>query len=338
MSPIGAPPAPRAPRVQAPGSGSDLAPYLAPEAQDAALDALAVRLGGELVVYGASVDGRPLRALRVPSTTANAPRLLCGAMIHGVEWIAGQVALGLLRHLDRPSADLRRRAELWVIPCINPDGRARTWERRGRGRLPELRANARGGDLNRNFPLPSGASPSRLPGAGSTTPGAPTYRGPAPLSEPETAALAHLLADLRPHATANLHSFMGTLIPASVRDRPAYAAYAALCRAFAAAQRGPRYRRLASRHLDVYTGEQEDHQHHALDGWAICVETFTLAASFRQHLRAASLFWRFNPRDPAPWVTSDVAGLLAYFDAALALPRPRALARSGRALSPRPAS
>ena len=334
MNPTGAPPAP------APGGGSELAPYLAPAAQDGELDALAVRLGGEHVVYGASVEGRPLRALRLPATAAGAPRLLCGAMIHGVEWIAGQVALGLLRRLDLASApDLRRRAELWVIPCINPDGRARTWEQRGHGRLPELRANARGVDLNRNFPLPPGASPSRLPGAGSTTPGAPTYRGPAPLSEPETAALARLLADLRPHAAANLHSFMGALIPASVRDRPTYAAYAALCRAFCAAQPGPRYRRLASRHLDVYTGEQEDHQHHALDGWAICVETFTLAASFRQHLRAPSLFWRFNPRDPAPWVTSDVTGLFAYFNAALALPRPSELTGGGgRALSPRRAS
>lgn len=309
----------------------NVAPYPPPQAREAELDQLAARLRGEIVTYGASVEGRPLRALRVPADQPSAPKLVCGANIHGVEWIAGQVAHGLLRRLvEADPYQLRRRAELWVIPCINPDGHARTWQRLGRGSLPELRANARGVDLNRNFPLPGGAVPSRLPGAGSTIPGAPTYRGPAPLSEPETAALSALLTELRPHATANLHSFMGTLIPASVRDRPAYRVYRELCRAFADAQPSHRYRRLASRHFDVFTGEQEDHQHHTLDGWALCVETFTLAASFRQHMRAPALFWRFNPRDPAPWIDNDVAGLFAYFNAALAHPRPSALAATER--------
>jgi len=299
-----------------------LAPYPAPEAREAELDALGRRLGGEVIGYGTSAEGRPLRALRLPARRPGAPRLVCGANIHGIEWIAGQVALGLLRRLVDDDPGIRERAELWVIPCINPDGHARTHAQGGVGDLPNLRANARGVDLNRNFPMPGGARPSRLPGAGSSTPGAPTYRGPHPLSEPETAALAALLAELRPHASANLHSFMGTLIPASVRTRPEFRAYADLCRSFAAAQPHHRYRRLSSRVFDVFTGEQEDHQHHALDGWALCVETFTVIASYRQHLRAPSLFWRFNPRDPAPWIANDVAGLLAYFAAALALPRP----------------
>ena len=42
-------------------------------------------------------------------------------------------------------------------------------------------------------------------------------------------------------------------------------------------------------------------------------------ASLRQHLRAPSLFWRFNPREPAAWVDSDVGGLAAFFHAALDL-------------------
>jgi hypothetical protein len=112
------------------------------------------------------------------------------------------------------------------------------------------------------------------------------------------------------------------VIPARVTERRAYATYRHLCRSFARAQPHRRYFRLASRIFDTFTGEQEDHQHHAHRTWAVCVETFTILASYRQHLRAPSVFWRFNPRDPAPWVENDVSGLCAYFGAALQLEGP----------------
>lgn len=301
---------------------SALAPYPSPEARAAETAALAARVGGELVEYGASVEGRPLVAVRVPSASSDPPRILCSANIHGVEFIAGRVALGLLAALadgDPRVVALTRRAELWVAPSLNPDGYARTFAADGRGTVAHLRGNARGVDLNRNFPRPGGAPPSWLPGSGSDRPGAATYRGPNPLSEPETAALDHLFAARRFVASANLHSFMGTLIPARCTDRAGYGAYRRLCRTFSAAQPRRRYLRLASRLFDTFTGEQEDHQHHVHGTWAVCVETFPLLASFRQHLRAPSVFWRFNPRDPAPWIANDVPGLAAYFAAALDL-------------------
>ncbi|MDC0667513.1 M14 family metallopeptidase [Nannocystis radixulma] len=303
----------------------ELAPYPSPEGRAAETADLTARVGGELVEYGTSIEGRPLVAVRVPSTLSDRPRILCGANIHGVEFIAGRVALGLLRALadgDPRLVELRARAELWVVPSINPDGYARTFAAGGHGRLPNFRANAHGVDLNRNYPRPGGAAPSWLPGAGSDRPGDATYRGPHPLSEPETAALDRLFSAQRFVAGANLHSFMGTVIPARVTERRAYATYRRLCRSFARAQPHRRYFRLASRIFDTFTGEQEDHQHHAHGTWAVCVETFTILASYRQHLRAPSVFWRFNPRDPAPWVENDVSGLCAYFGAALQLERP----------------
>lgn len=300
-----------------------LAPYPSPEARVEELASLALRVGGELVEYGASVEGRALVALRLPASCAAPPRLLCAANIHGVEFIAGRVALGLLGAIaegDPRACALRERAELWVIPCLNPDGYARTFAEAGQGALPRFRGNARGVDLNRNFPRPGGASPSWLPGAGSGSPGHATYRGPSPLSEPETAALDRLFSAQRFHAGANLHSFMGTLIPARVTERRPYLEYRRLCRAFARAQPQRSYLRLASRWLDTFTGEQEDHQHHAHGTWAVCVEVFTICASLRQHWRAPSVFWRFNPRRPAEWVEQDVPGLCGYFAAALEAP------------------
>ena len=310
-----------------------LSPYPDPTRRESELDELATRLGGELVVYGHSRQDRPLRALRLPNP--DAPRVLCSANIHGIEYIAGRVALGLLERLAAGDPDLlrlRARAELWVIPSLNPDGYARTWAASGRGLLAPLRANAAGVDLNRNFPRPGGGPPSRLPGAGSSRPGDATYQGPHALSEPETAALDALFAAQRFHASVNLHAFMGTAIPARVTDPAAYATYRDLCRALARAQPRVRYLRLAHRVFDTFTGEQEDHQHHAHGTWAVCLETFPWRATYTQHLRAPTVFWRFNPRDPAPWIANDVPAVTAFLHAALDLPPPPD--RSRRALTP----
>jgi hypothetical protein len=299
---------------------SALAPYPAPEERDRELRALAERLGGEVREYGRSVEGRALLAARVPAAAAGArPRVLVAANIHGPEYVSSRVALGLLARLDglEPLQRLRARAEIWVIGCLNPDAYARVWERAGQGTLAELRPNARGVDLNRNFPLPAGRRRARLPGAGSTRPGASTYVGPEPLSEPETAALDALLREQRFAAVTSGHSFMGSLIPAHVEEGAPFTAYRSLCRAFAAAQPRTRYRRLSSRRLDTFTGELEDFVHHQHGAWAVCVETFSLWASLRQHSRAPSLFWRFNPREPQPWVDNDVPGIAAFLHAAL---------------------
>lgn len=298
-----------------------LKPYLSPEAFSRRVDTLAEAVGGQVQTYGTSAQGRQLRAVRVPGRTAGLPRVLCSANIHGPEFIGAMTALALLAAAHEEQWAILERAELWVIPCLNPDGYARTWEAGGDGPLAVLRTNANGVDLNRNFPRPA-PSPSWLPGAGSERQGDATYRGSAPLSEPETAHLDALCREQSFHASANLHSFMGTVIPASVRDTPAFRTYKALSAAFAKGQRHTRYRRLSSRRLDVFTGEQEDHQHHVHRTWAVCVENFPWLASARQHLRAPSTFWRFNPRQPDSWIENDVPGLQAYFDAALLLERP----------------
>ncbi len=298
-----------------------LAPYLSPEVLSGRVEALAAALGAEVQTYGRSVQGRPLRAVRVPGHTQGLPRVLCSANIHGPEFIGAMTALALLESAANESWAIRQRAELWVIPCLNPDGYARSWAAGGEGALALLRTNAHGVDLNRNFPRPTPCA-SWLPGAGSERPGDATYRGRAPLSEPETAQLDALFREQSFHASANLHSFMGTVIPASVRDADAFRTYKALASSFAAAQRHTRYRRLSSRRLDVFTGEQEDHQHHVHRCWAVCVENFPWLASLRQHLRAPNTFWRFNPRNPGRWIENDVPALQAYFDAALELERP----------------
>jgi murein peptide amidase A len=80
------------------------------------------------VVIGHSVQGRPLRAYEV-GEPASATKVLVVGCIHGNERAGIPVARRLSR--THPSFDL------WLLPDLNPDSRAR--------------ANARGVDLNRDF-------------------------------------------------------------------------------------------------------------------------------------------------------------------------------------------
>jgi hypothetical protein len=310
----------------------NLEPYPDPDARDHELEQLVVAAGRvvdgvEIVDYGRSVEGRTLSAVRIPARGRHGahPRVLVCANTHGPEWIGNRTCIALLAGVRDPHSavhELLERAELWLAPCMNPDGYARTFARAGQGPLPTLRHNSNGVDLNRNWPIPPGQRRLPFPGAGSPRPGDATYRGPHPLSEPETASLDRLLTEQGFHASANLHSFMGTMFPARVQDRANFDHYRRLCRALSAAQPNARYRWLASRRLDTFTGEQEDHQHHQHRCWSICVECFPVTASYAQHLRAPNLFWRFNPHDPAPWIANDLPGVVAYLLAALSLPRP----------------
>lgn len=278
---------------------------------------------GEARVYGTSVEGRPLLAVDLPG---EGPLVVVTAGLHGIEHIGVQVALAVLDAGPLPGARLR------VYPVLNPDGFARTHAVGGAGRVRELRKNARGVDLNRNFPLPWGAHPTRMPFAGGSDPDSATYRGPAPLSEPESSALATDLLAEPPHASINLHSFMGTLIAARVWHPSDWRGYTALCKAFRSAQTGVLgYPRLASPLFDVFTGELEDWQHHVLCCWSVCVECFSLGESLRQHARAPTGFWRFNPRDPAPVVARDAPAVRAMLEAALQLDRPPS--RAGASVS-----
>jgi len=272
--------------------------------------------GARRHTLGRSVEGRAIPACALGP--ARAPALLLVAGIHGNELLGPTLAVTFAEALaDAATAARLYGARLWLVPVANPDGYARTWARDGRGPLAALRTNARGVDLNRNFPIPAGGRRSPWPGAGTNRIGAATYRGPRPLSEPESRALADLADSIRPVAALSLHSFMGTLIPAFSPHRADLRHYRALARAFASAQPRYRYRMLASRFFDGLTGEFEDYLHHALGCFATCVESYPVVESLRRAPPPATVGRRFLPEDPAPWIENDLPGIIAYFEAAL---------------------
>jgi len=305
---------------------SALAGYRSPTERERALDQLADAAGAEVRVLGASVEGRPIRAARVPCTHGATRSILVCAGIHGPEYIGTEVALGFLERVRSPAlAALADRADLWVVPSLNPDGYERTWAREGKGKLAALRANAHQVDLNRNFPLPAPQQPVWLTfggwRTGSADPGNPFYRGVAPASEPETAAMVKLAAEVPFAASVSLHSTMGLVISPCVASASSAASYRALGAAFTRAQLHTRYRHAAVGRLDLFTGEQDDHQHHAHGTWAITIEHYPMWVDVKRFFQP-NLFRRFNPPDPRRWIDNDVPGIAAYFRAALELPPP----------------
>lgn len=119
-----------------------------------------------------SVQGRPLDLYRFGEGTDEIIVLLGG--FHGDE-VQGEYMLQ--RVMARLAAEpaLRAGRTIWCLPLVNPDGK----QARRRG-------NARGVDLNRNFP-----TRNFIPGQHR---GTRYYAGPKALSEPESQVVAALLA------------------------------------------------------------------------------------------------------------------------------------------------
>ncbi len=159
------------------------------------------------VTVGTSLQGREIRAIRIGThdrDREDVPIILVNATQHAREWIATSSAMyvadALIHSEDETIAALRQEVTFVVVPVANPDGYVFTWEE---DRL--WRKNRRddvGVDLNRNWPVAWGGEGS------SDDPTSNNYRGAAPLSEPEAAALAELADGLHPLvAHVDVHAY-----------------------------------------------------------------------------------------------------------------------------------
>lgn len=137
-----------------------------------------VPAGLRRVLLGHSHEGRPIRAYRLGDPAGERVVLVVGC-IHGNECAGTKVITALKR---RPAP---RGVKIWMIESLNPDGAA-----------AGTRQNARGVDLNRNFPRKW-----RRQGARWST----YYSGPRPASEKETRHTMAFVADVRPDVTIWYH-------------------------------------------------------------------------------------------------------------------------------------
>jgi protein MpaA len=148
------------------------------------------------LVIGHSVDGRPIVATRVGDPAAPVHVLVVGD-VHGNE-PAGEAIVARLKRARLSGV------AFWLVRTANPDGRA-----------ADTRQNARGVDLNRNFPY------RWAPAARGTY-----YPGPRAASEPETRALMTLVRRVRPRLAVYYHQHMGITVRARGGDVAVERAYA----------------------------------------------------------------------------------------------------------------
>ncbi len=131
-------------------------------------------------IIGFSAEGEPIVAYFFEGRE---PGILIIGSIHGSEPGGATLCEHLLWRLRDGTPDDRR---VVVVPKANPDGLLRL-----------RRENARGVDLNRNFP----AANFRRSSTG----------GPEPLSEPESRALYDLVREERPGLVISIHEPLGVV-------------------------------------------------------------------------------------------------------------------------------
>jgi len=286
---------------------------------------------GDARVAGRSVEGRAVHRFDV-GPLDGVPVLLTGLM-HGVEVIGSVALLELVRRLrTERSADaefVRSCARVTVLPVVNPDSFAENMGRIAQGRLAYRRGNARGVDLNRNFPV-VGALGEWHPFSGSRHPWSPHYMGPHPLSEPESRTVVAVAQEIAPAVAVGFHSFGDMLLYpwAHTRARhPREAHYRALGRAFSGALRGAPYVVDQATRLYPTLGDLDDWLDARFGADAFTVEVSTLDRRLLHPLRAINPFCWMNPSH-AHVVDETVDRLVP---ALMALLRASVEARFGRA-------
>jgi protein MpaA len=163
----------------------------------AATNAVAAPRVDERELLGESTEGRPIRVFH--RGDPEEIRVLVVGCIHGNECAGIKIARRLRTGPPRHFVDL------WILPSLNPDGGA-----------AHTRQNARGVDLNRNFPY------RWEPGPRGTY-----YPGPRRASEVETRIAMRLTRRIEPDITIWFHQPLA-LVDASGRDNRIERRYARL--------------------------------------------------------------------------------------------------------------
>lgn len=168
---------------------------------------------------GTSVNGLPIKVIKISDNVAtdepDEGDVIFVAAHHAREWISVEMALYLAEHLLKnyaTNASLKAdmdNLEIWIVPIVNPDGVAYTWDPAGyrywrknrrNNMIGDIMTGAFGVDLNRNWGYQWGAASSDMWND--------TYQGPWAFSEPETRAIRDLAQNVdNLKALITYHSF-----------------------------------------------------------------------------------------------------------------------------------
>ena len=150
----------------------------------------------ELKPWAKSVKGRHIMLHDFTPSQGAVARVLVLGGIHGDELTSVSIVFRWIELLKQPvgeAAQYRWR----VIPVLNPDGLLAK---------PPTRVNARGVDLNRNFPTDNWSSEASRYWSVSTRRDPRRFPGPAPMSEPESSWLHHEIKAFKPDVIISVHA------------------------------------------------------------------------------------------------------------------------------------
>lgn len=160
------------------------------------------RLAGLHIAPAATSQGRPLLVRDVPPAVPGvkpARKVLVLGGIHGDEYSAVVVAF---QWIERLNGDRFQRYQWRFLPCVNPDGLLAQ---------PSTRTNARGVDLNRNFPTPDWNTDAIRYWKDKTRKDPRRFPGRQGGSEPETHWIVEQIASYQPDAIVSLHAPLNLL-------------------------------------------------------------------------------------------------------------------------------
>jgi len=149
--------------------------------------------GRRATIIGLSVSGRPIEVFTFGR--GERQRMIVAGIHGGYEWNTIALADELISYLDAHPEDIPSDLTLYILRNLNPDGDARGHDRNGR-------ANDRGVDLNRNFPVNWQADWPR----DGCWKDPPVTGGESPASESETRALVKFIETHQIDALISYHS------------------------------------------------------------------------------------------------------------------------------------
>lgn len=144
-----------------------------------------------LQTIGTSVEGRPLKVLKISSNRPGSPAIWIDGGIHAREWISPASVAYIINELTEnrdAHGEAVKNVDWYILPVLNPDGYEyshrvdRLW-RKNR----HVNGKCAGTDLNRNFGYKWGGLGS------SREPCQETFAGSHPFSEPESAAVSSFI-------------------------------------------------------------------------------------------------------------------------------------------------
>jgi predicted deacylase len=287
---------------------------------DEAWCALGRAIGAKASVAGYSVAGRPIRRFDLGKPGAASTVLLTG-LVHGIELVGSLALLDILRAIaEDPAGELLRHAHVVVLPIVNPDALHANCARLAAGKRAYHRCNARGVDLNRNFPSLRDSMPIN-PLGGSRWRSSPHYVGPRPISEPETRALYDVAEEIRPRVSVGFHSFGELLLypwAFTTRPNPRRRSYERAGRAFVGGLRGATYRVMQATDWYSTVGDMDDWLDATYGTLAFTVEVSRPMRRFANLRRMSNPFAWSNPIEVEPAVAGMAPGVDALIRESLA--------------------